>query len=376
MNYSDKKRIELLAERNFDDAYKYMMQFYNDLKYDHIFLNKLSWTASACKKYSLSIKYLSEAIVIKPKPSYLQRVSKLAMDYFEIAKGEEQKSFFISLSEAKRSNIDFIERISTIINAKKSSSKLSKLLISMYTFDQAKDWITFLPEQADKDQNKIKLEKIGIFSINPERNQDVMMKRFLRGLPWDILTISISSLILEHCESNHWIVDIGANTGQFSIPALNNFCNPIMCIEPVEINYKELLKNISHNTNAKSKRIIPKKIAIGSSVGSVKLDRPNKNNNGTFRISDSGEEVPMDRLGNITSSCFAPDDRIGLIKIDVEGHESDVIEGAVDLIHNDKPYILCEIFDSNFENILHLLSKINYSYIKYASTDYFLYPND
>jgi hypothetical protein len=56
---------------------------------------------------------------------------------------------------------------------------------------------------------------------------------------------------------------------------------------------------------------------------------------------------------------------VSLIKIDVEGSEYDVIEGAQDTIKNERPIILCEHHRDlcSVDKLFSIINKINYNII-------------
>jgi hypothetical protein len=74
--------------------------------------------------------------------------------------------------------------------------------------------------------------------------------------------------------------------------------------------------------------------------------------------------------------------KISVIKIDVEGYELKVLEGAEELIRLHRPVIIIEIFESiNFDKVMEIFKKVEYkSYRKinnknYSSQDYIFFPN-
>ena len=76
------------------------------------------------------------------------------------------------------------------------------------------------------------------------------------------------------------------------------------------------------------------------------------------------EEVTVNTLDNNLKNYK---DKIDLIKIDTQGSEYEILEGGLERIKNDKPFIFLETWSSpHYENIkyideiLNLLRKINY----------------
>ena len=131
-------------------------------------------------------------------------------------------------------------------------------------------------------------------------------------------------------------VDIGANVGIYSYYYMNRF-EKIIAFEPL-IKYCKL-------NSLKSKKIIIHNCAISDKQGETMLYTPVK----------KGIEVPSNSsLNKIGYDCvenlikiktldeFNLTD-VDLIKIDVEGHEAKVLNGALDTIKRNKPILIIEI---------------------------------
>ena len=152
--------------------------------------------------------------------------------------------------------------------------------------------------------------------------------------------------------SSNIIIDIGANTGLFSI--LSAKANPnsrIYAIEPYITNYDRLLKNIQLNG---FKNIESLNIALGDKVGTVNFSIPEASSisdvtsvNGEF----SKQIYPELKWKEVIVNVSTLDElsqkigkRINLIKCDVETYEMNVFKGASQTLQNDKPTILFESF--------------------------------
>lgn len=131
-------------------------------------------------------------------------------------------------------------------------------------------------------------------------------------------------------------VDIGANIGIYSYFYMNKF-EKIIAFEPL-IKYCKL-------ENLKSEKIVVHNYAISDEQGETTLYTPVK----------KGIEVPSNSsLNKISYDCvenlikiktldeFDLTD-VDLIKIDVEGHESKVLNGALNTIKKNKPILIVEI---------------------------------
>ncbi len=176
------------------------------------------------------------------------------------------------------------------------------------------------------------------------------------------------------CRDSQEIVDIGANTGIYSLLARKN--NPkatIVAIEPIPLNADILQVNIDSNTA----NVLLERVAISDKDGeatmfmikdqlnymtSVDDDRYAKHP----EIAGKSEVIPIkvpirtwegtqNRLG-----LAGPD----LIKIDVEGHEVNVLNSMRNHIERNLPTILLEIIgDDNATEINQMFSGIGYTFI-------------
>ena len=144
------------------------------------------------------------------------------------------------------------------------------------------------------------------------------------------------------------ILDIGANIGNHSMMFTLNYPNSeIYAFEPSRINFELLDFNTKTLSN-----IGIFKIALGSNNSMVCVNSEDKTNRGNTKLSLTGEKVPVMTIDSLN---FSP---ISFIKIDVEGHEYSVLEGATETIHSQKPVIWIE--DWSIDAINYLINNFNY----------------
>lgn len=136
----------------------------------------------------------------------------------------------------------------------------------------------------------------------------------------------IKNLNLKDCN----ILDIGANIGNHS-HAMQKFSTncQIGSFEPYQKNFDILKKNVrfSYNNFVTNKND-EKKYSIAPVWG--------ENNLGYIMPNIDGEKV------NNTFIDYYKLDNIGLIKIDIEGHELEALKGAFNTIEKSKPCIIAE----------------------------------
>ena len=67
-----------------------------------------------------------------------------------------------------------------------------------------------------------------------------------------------------------------------------------------------------------------------------------------------------------------PDD-IALVKIDVEGMEPDVVQGAMKMLRAQHPYVMMESFERNAPTMIRIMRELGYEYQKMGGADYLFY---
>lgn len=168
---------------------------------------------------------------------------------------------------------------------------------------------------------------------------------------------------------NPVLLDIGSNFGSYSYLTLFNRDLTVYAFEPVPIVYESFLENIKLNDMP---NITVFNYALSSSSGEAKIRIPKSNNIGMSKISDRGdlkiELKTLDSHLDIISECH-------MIKIDVEGHELEVLKGSVDFFKKRNPrYVQVEIWkdSSTKEEIIDWFLKQDYKYKK-IRTDYIFF---
>lgn len=181
----------------------------------------------------------------------------------------------------------------------------------------------------------------------------------------DILE-DLSSFISE----NSVICDIGANIGNHTLYWLSHV-NPefVYCFEPRYETFQILERNIKINDFSDKVQCIN----VALSNNNVKLstqhfDLTNIGGN-TYCVNQSGNMIaqPLDNI-NI-------DRHIDFMKIDVEGMEISVLEGAKNTIKKHLPVIFIESFEANHKDVKKILNEFGYFLKKeYRDSNYLYLP--
>ncbi len=174
---------------------------------------------------------------------------------------------------------------------------------------------------------------------------------------------------------NNAILDIGSNIGNHALYFLNE-CDAkfVYCFEPAPETFELLKKNISINLLDYRVRLF--KAGVGCTSGKGRVLTHKTNNTGFTQVvsSEDGdiEMVAIDELDLI--------DKIGLIKIDIEGYELEALKGMTKLISKDKPYLMIEIDVDNYDKVCSLLDGLGYDHMalnQYKGTDnHLFYPKE
>lgn len=160
------------------------------------------------------------------------------------------------------------------------------------------------------------------------------------------------------------IIDCGANIGNHSLMFHKYFPESnIYSFEPSSTNYELLLTNTK-----KIKNIHTFKTALSSKRGTLFMENPALWNRGSTAISESGELVQSSLLDDFGF------DNISFMKIDVEGHEQELIRGSINTIVNHRPYIWIEDFTGQTKTFLE--EKLGYTTLSAGdSSNYLLGSN-
>lgn len=152
------------------------------------------------------------------------------------------------------------------------------------------------------------------------------------------------------------ILDIGANIGNHSLYwASKGKAKKIYAFEPLPEIFDILKTNIEINNL--QRKVIPFNIGLSNKKTSGRASVFGDNNIGGASIcQDSGGNLKLERLDDI----IFDEEHIDLVKIDVEGHELYVLQGARNTLLKYKPVIYIEIWKENVAKVHDYLAKIGY----------------
>ena len=169
-------------------------------------------------------------------------------------------------------------------------------------------------------------------------------------------------------------IDIGANGGMHTIPLAKMLgsSGEVIAIEPEPNNIIILKKNIKLN-DLRNVTVINK--ACFSKTGKMKLYLDEFGGSGTHSLIKKQSKkinVETDTLDNILKNLKIKN--VDLIKIDVEGAETDVLKGATKTLKKYHPKIIFEAWDEQYlKKVKKILDKFNYKIKQIVPENYLAY---
>lgn len=146
-------------------------------------------------------------------------------------------------------------------------------------------------------------------------------------------------------------LDAGANIGTSTIPALQRFeAAHAISIEPDPANHRLLRCNLL--ANDLFERTTTLQLALSNINGTAVLER-STSNTGDHRVRLSGVangafdeatrptlEVPVRRLDDLLTELHISHSNLGMVWMDIQGHEALALEGAPDLLNSNVPLVI------------------------------------
>lgn len=167
-----------------------------------------------------------------------------------------------------------------------------------------------------------------------------------KGHLFSLASFEIISNLKKKSHTFSTIIDVGANSGQFTKVSSYFFpSSKIFVFEPIPTLYEKISKNFKKNKN-----ILVNNLALGNETGIIKF---NQNEYGhvssILEISDSNSHYPNENLTQIDveistlDTYFNTDILVSpaLLKLDVQGFELEVLKGGLKIL-NKIDYIIIE----------------------------------
>lgn len=176
------------------------------------------------------------------------------------------------------------------------------------------------------------MEGYGKFYVEPG-TRDAIKMQLLEGVVWEP---HLQPLFETYVKPGSTVIDVGAHIGTHTVK-LAELVGPeghVIAFEPQQKMFDELRCNLALNGVKNTTALA---VALGDAFGKIEMDAPNPLNEGGIGPGQGGNEAELRPLDS-----YALED-LSVLKIDVEGFEDHVIEGARRTIEKHKPVIFVEI---------------------------------
>ena len=176
--------------------------------------------------------------------------------------------------------------------------------------------------------------------------------------------------IIKNNEINYFF-DIGSCWGIYSLRLSKKFRNlKIFSYDPIDKNIQRLNHSIKIN-NIENIQIFC--IAIGDKETIVELGAT-EDYSPNYEIDEKNAVITEKCKMNLLDNLHNLENKNIFFKIDTEGFEDKVLEGAIKLLSSNKVFCQVEIKDKNIDRVFSFFKSINYNLVsdnKFNKTDYF-----
>ena len=176
-------------------------------------------------------------------------------------------------------------------------------------------------------------------------------------------------IFYEWCTQSQIVIDVGAYSGVYTaLAGISGGPTRIICFEPNPRMIPILEKNIEINIKNRG-RVTVNKFGLSSMDGQMWFAE-NEHTSASQIVTRSNfqedlgnrEHLTKDRVAKLDSLEIT--EKIDLIKVDIEGHEVEFLNGSFETLSKDKPIILMEALDSlEYSKQKDLLRRIGYTHV-------------
>lgn len=164
----------------------------------------------------------------------------------------------------------------------------------------------------------------------------ILRKRVFKPKIYEkLITQTILTVLPPYLDKNKLTVDVGGNTGHMAF-FFSDHSKEVYTYEAVDVVYKQLKKIEGRKKNVKAFNL-----AVSDSIGKQTFYIDDKRlSNSSFLNLVEGIKTEVD----VVSLDSLNLENVGFIKVDVEGTELDVLKGAINILKNQRPNCMLEIY--------------------------------
>lgn len=147
-------------------------------------------------------------------------------------------------------------------------------------------------------------------------------------------------LVLDYLRAGDVMLDVGANVGLYSLLAASIDGVRVKAFEPDDGARRVAERNVARNGLSDLVELSP--LAVGAAPGSSAFSTGRGPMN---RLVPEGTAGGQLRTVDLVTLDDVATDRVALVKIDVEGDEAGVLDGAEQMLRRDRPVVIVEAND-------------------------------
>ncbi len=177
-----------------------------------------------------------------------------------------------------------------------------------------------------------------ILEVDPN---DLIGREIIKNGIYDQYDVALMVEILKSIKPD-LSLDIGANIGNHCL-VISDYSEKVLAFEPSPKTFNKLKNNVNLN-NVNNITVFMLGLSAKESQGCLYIDDVNAG--ASSLLKKCGSEVKTIDVRLVNGDCFIDENKgfskIDFVKIDVEGHEAEVIKGIKQTILKDKPLIILE----------------------------------
>jgi len=366
----DRNRAALLEARRFKEARTLEAVALALSPRDALLLLKASHTLRALGDLSGAWQHLLQARTEQPRnPRILRdllavaraRKESAAVDLLasDLARLEsELTEEFRSRTEAARAAI--VARSARLLQAmidagvwsgvRREGASLASV-VAAHPSDHDAMWLHYAPPPL-AEGSVVDFAELGAFAVG--KPTQTLHKRLSRAIPWELPVAAFLRELALRGDPDTLIIDVGAHVGTNTVAMAKAFPGQIIALEPQHAVFTQLTDNLARNGCA---QVLALRKACSARPGHGTMTALDDRNPGIARLEPG--VVGAVEVVTIDDLVAASGRRLALLRMDVEGHEADIIRGAARSIARDRPVIIAEQLGAA-DDLADLLAQFGY----------------
>ena len=204
----------------------------------------------------------------------------------------------------------------------------------------------------------------------PINNTSSVVKSLLNNKIWEK---KLQEIFRHYIKPNHNVIDIGSYIGTHTL-LFSILGRKVYAFEPQPLIFNCLTQTISDNSNLHN--IIPYNIALYNNDGTIEMGTNNDGDCSSLEFRkkkfNNNFFINTKKLDNYNL------EKIDFIKLDAEGSEFKILEGAIETIKRDRPKIVIEVWPTKtrLDKLQSFCELLDYNITKINKENYLLLPSE